>query len=63
MHIELPEGLTMIKLGDSDAIEKRSLTESLGGILSHKKPNEENQDINQMVDDAFGAEVSEKYGK
>ena len=44
-------------------IEKKSLTESLGGILSHKKPNEEYQNINQMVDDAFEAEMREKYGR
>ena len=44
-------------------IEKKSLTESLGEILSHKKPNEEYQNINQMVDDAFEAEMREKYGR
>lgn len=48
-------------------IEKRSLTESLGGILSSHKSIDHyqdiNQDINGMIDDAYAAEMREKYGK
>ena len=44
-------------------IEKRSLTESLGGILSGRKPKGYHQDINEMINDAYAAEMREKYGK
>jgi len=44
-------------------IDKRSITESLGGILSGHKAMDHYQDINEMIDDAYAAEMREKYGK
>ena len=42
---------------------KRSLTESLGGILSTHKPINNHHNIDKMIDDAYVAEMREKYGK
>ena len=47
-------------------IDKRSLTESLGGILSSPKEIktiDHYQNINEMIDNAYAAEMGEKYGK
>ncbi len=44
-------------------IQNISLTESLGGILSSSKPTKKYHNVNEMIDDAHMAEISDKYGK